>query len=339
MHIRTYNFSGKKVNYYLDGAFEELEKLVSKEKLVIVTDENILSVHPWLTDYDPIVIPAGEQHKQIGTVDMLINELIRKEADRSSFLVGVGGGVLTDITGFAAAVYMRGVRFGFVPTTILAQVDASIGGKNGVDTGLYKNLIGTIRQPDFILFDYMLLKTLPYEQWVNGFAEVIKHACIKDLDLFELLEAHTLNDFLEDHDLLASVIERNVMIKSTVVEMDEFEKGDRKLLNFGHTLGHAIENLYGLPHGHAISIGMAYACRLSEELIGFASSATQRILRLLQKYELPVRFDVDHEEVFSILKMDKKRVSNEMNFVLLAEIGQAVVKPIAMDRLQALISL
>lgn len=337
MNSLEYTFSGKKVRYYLDASFSGLEKVVSRDKTIIITDENVHRQHPGLSVYKTIIIPAGEQHKNQSTVDFIIGELIRLEADRKTFILGVGGGVVTDITGFTASIYMRGLQFGFVPTTILAQVDASIGGKNGIDAGLYKNLVGLIRQPDFILFDYSFLQTLPADQWVNGFAEVIKHGCIKDRGLFELLEQNKLTDFQGNHRLLAALIERNVAIKSKVVEADEFENGDRKLLNFGHTIGHAIENIYELPHGHAISIGMAAACFISEELNGFHVNDTKRILNLLQHYGLPISLSIDAKKVFEILKMDKKRVSDEMNFILLHAIGEAVIKPIPVAQLESFI--
>jgi 3-dehydroquinate synthase len=333
-----YIFSGKKVQYFFDVSFSYLEQLVSKDKLIIITDENVYRRHPALSNYKTIVIPAGEQHKNQATVDFLIQQLIDLEADRKSFIVGIGGGVVTDITGFTASVYMRGLQFGFVPTTILSQVDASIGGKNGIDTGVYKNLVGLIRQPDFIIFDFSMLKTLPDEQWVNGFAEVIKHGCIKDADLFELLEQHQVKDFQDNHDILNTLIQRNVVIKSTVVEQDEFENGDRKLLNFGHTLGHAIENIYELPHGHAISIGMAAACKLSGALNNFSEANIKRVVNLLQQYGLPVSLPVDTKKVFEVLKMDKKRVSTEINFILLNKIGNAVVRPIPLAGLEHLIN-
>jgi 3-dehydroquinate synthase len=213
------------------------------------------------------------------------------------------------------------------------MVDASIGGKNGVDVGVYKNLAGLIKQPDFLLFDYTLIQTLPNDQWVNGFAEIIKHACIKDALLFEMLEKFTLNDFRTDAALLAALIEKNVLIKTTVVVNDEFEQGERKLLNFGHTIGHAIENMHRLPHGHAISIGMVAACNLSEKLNEFHFEEAKRVLLLLIKYHLPVDIETEYEKVFEVLKMDKKRSKNEMNFILLSKIGRAVIKPIELNEL------
>jgi 3-dehydroquinate synthetase len=172
----------------------------------------------------------------------------------------------------------------------------------------------------------------------NGFAEVIKHGCIKDADLFELLEQHQVKDFQDNHDILNTLIQRNVVIKSTVVEQDEFENGDRKLLNFGHTLGHAIENIYELPHGHAISIGMAAACKLSGALNNFSEANIKRVVNLLQQYGLPVSLPVDTKKVFEVLKMDKKRVSTEINFILLNKIGNAVVRPIPLAGLEHLIN-
>ena len=151
------------------------------------------------------------------TADYIIEELIKMGAHKNTFLIGIGGGVVTDITGYVAAVYMRGVKFGLVPTSILAMVDAAIGGKNGVDVGVYKNMVGTIRQPEFIFYDYSFLQTLPVKEWVNGFAEIIKHACIKDALLFSFLEKYSLHEYQADKTLIADLIERNVDIKMQVV--------------------------------------------------------------------------------------------------------------------------
>lgn len=328
-------FSEKKVAYYFDAAFSFLFELTEQANTVLITDENVFALHQnKFSGWKTIVIKAGEEHKQQNTVDYIITELIKLEADRKTFIVGVGGGVVTDITGYAASVYMRGLKFGFIPTTILAMVDASIGGKNGIDAGVYKNLVGLIKQPDFLLFDYSMLQTLPNEQWINGFAEVIKHACIKDANLFTVLEKYSLQDFKQNQNLLAELIETNVNIKTAVVVMDEFEQGDRKLLNFGHTIGHAIENKHELLHGHAISIGMAAACNLSEQLTGLHFDEAKRIVMLLVKYHLPVVIETDYEKVFDVLKMDKKRSKNEMNFILLTTIGHAVIQTIPLDTLQ-----
>ena len=334
-----HSFSEKKVSYYFDAEFSLLEQIVSKEKTILITDENVFAVAKEnFIGWQTIVIKAGEEHKQQSTVDYIIQQLIEKEADRNTFIVGVGGGVVTDITGYAASVYMRGLKFGFMPTTILAMVDASIGGKNGVDVGAYKNLVGLIKQPEFLLFDYSLLETLPNEQWVNGFAEVIKHACIKDASLFELLELNELASFQSNTNLLSYLIERNVQIKTTVVLSDEFEKKERKLLNFGHTLGHAIENTYQLLHGHAVSIGMVAACNISEEINQFDSAEKLRVIKLIEKYHLPTSITFDKDKIWKLLTMDKKRESKAISFILLNKIGEGVIFSIPMVQLENLIS-
>ncbi len=332
----SFSFSSSTVNYYFDAQFEQLQKLVPPEQTIILTDDNIFARHKkkfkgWKT----IVIKAGELHKNQSTVDHIIEQLIETGADRKTTLIGVGGGVITDITGYVAGIFLRGITFGFVPTSILAMVDASVGGKNGVDVGLYKNMVGLIRQPSFILFDYSLLKTLPKEEWINGFAEIIKHAAIKDAAMFKILEAARLTTFQKDTQAIAKLVQRNVLIKTKVVINDEFESGERKLLNFGHTLGHAIENLYQIPHGHAISIGMGVACRISEKLTGFKEG--DRVNRLLKQYGLPPQFEFDKERAFDILLKDKKKAGQQMSFILLKKVGKAEIKLISLEDLHTLI--
>lgn len=331
-----YKFSAATTTYYFDADFSYLEKLVDKERAVIITDENIFRLHrKKFGGWNTIAIRAGEEFKIQATVDSIIEQLIAFGADRKTFLVGVGGGVVTDITGFVASIYMRGISFGFVPGSILAMVDASIGGKNGIDIGVYKNLTGTIRQPEFLLYDFGLLKSLPKEEWINGFAEIIKHACIKDAALFRELEKNKLSFYQKDKTALSRLIRRNVVIKSTVVQKDEFENGDRRLLNFGHTLGHAIENLYELSHGQAISIGMTGACMISEQFTEFTD--TGRVITTLKKYGLPTQAEFDAKQVLNVLRMDKKKVKNSMNYVLLNKIGQGVVRTIPIVELEKLI--
>jgi 3-dehydroquinate synthase len=337
MQRKTYTFSGKKTTYFFNAEFSLLEQLVDPAKTVIVTDENIFNAH-WrkFKDWKTIVLQPGEENKIQSTVDSIIQQLIGYGADRKSVLIGLGGGVVTDITGYAASIYMRGIRFGFVPVSLLAMVDASIGGKNGIDVGPYKNLAGTIRQPEFLLYDSSFLKSLPNTEWVNGFAEIIKHACIKDAKLFRELEANNLRHYKNDKEALSKLVQKNAVIKSNVVMEDEFEHGERKLLNFGHTWGHAIETNYALPHGHAVSIGMVMACRLSEQLNGF--KGTDRVVELLEKYGLPVEMEVDKKKVFEVLKMDKKKVNTSMNYILLNDIGNAVIKSIPIEKLEVLIN-
>lgn len=333
-----YQFSKREVKYYLDAEFSYLENLVDRNNTVLILDENVFGFHKEkLEGWKTIVIPPGEAYKQQSTVDSIILQLMKLGADRKTFLVGVGGGVITDMTGYVASVYMRGVKFGFVPTTLLSMVDASIGGKNGVDVGIYKNLVGTITQPQFILFDYSLLKTLPEAEWINGCAEMIKHGCIKDAGLFRLLEENNLSSIQSNAALFASVIERNVTIKSEVVKNDEFENGERRLLNFGHTLAHAIENNYQLSHGHAVSIGMVVAANISETINRFNTADKARLIKVLQQYQLPVQFSYNKEKAFETLVMDKKRTGNAMNYVLLKTIGEAEVKSIPLEQVKDLL--
>lgn len=336
MKAVTCNFGSAQTKLYFDASIAALDQLVPKDNTFIITDEDVFKAHRIkLKGWKVIVLPAGEQYKVQATVDEVIQQLIQAGADRNSFLIGMGGGVITDMTGYIAGIYMRGIAFGFIPTSILAMVDAAIGGKNGVDVGLYKNMVGLIRQPTFILYDYSLLKSLPTDEWVNGFAEIIKHACIKDAALFKLLEAHKLRQFQKDTHLLATLIKRNAMIKAKVVMADELEQGDRKLLNFGHTFGHAIENSYQLPHGHAVAIGMVMACTIAQPITGFRD--TEKVISLLEQYQLPTHAAYDRDTVLQLMKSDKKKTAASINYILLQKIGKAIIHPISLEAIAAII--
>ncbi|MDQ2862914.1 MAG: 3-dehydroquinate synthase [Bacteroidota bacterium] len=331
---QQYKFSEKKVDCFFGQDFSFIGEKLQKAKTVFITDENLYAAHAEkFSGWETIVIKAGEQFKNQNTVDSIIAQLINLHADRQTFIMGIGGGVVTDIAGFVASIYMRGVKFAFAPTSILAMVDASIGGKNGIDVGVYKNLVGVIRQPEFLLYDYSFLETLPDEEWVNGFAEIIKHACIKDREMFYFLQQHSLAKFQSSLKDAAAIVERNVNIKYNVVANDEQEIGERKLLNFGHTIGHAIENTSKLPHGHAISIGMYAACKISEAINNFDASETEKIKELLVQYELPVTFNSSKEQTWEILLHDKKKSGNNMSFIALDKIGAASVRSITLDQL------
>jgi 3-dehydroquinate synthase len=334
---KTYSFSSSSVDYSFNADFSYIKDLVSTVQAIIVTDENIFDKHKKkFKSFRTIVVPAGEQFKIQSTVDNIIQQLIDLEADRNTTLIGVGGGVITDITGYVAGIFMRGIKCGFVPTSILAMVDAAIGGKNGIDVGLYKNMVGLIRQPQFILYDFALLKSLPKEEWVNGFAEVIKHACIKDAVMFKQLEETKITTFQKDLTAVAKLIQRNALLKTKVVVADEFERGERKLLNFGHTIGHAVENLYQIPHGHAVSIGMGAACKISQQITGFKQS--DRVVQVLKQYGLPPQFEFDKEETFRILKSDKKKDNQSINYVLLDKIGKGTIASLPFTQIQELIN-
>jgi 3-dehydroquinate synthase len=333
----TIKFTHSSTEFYFGAGISLLKKVADPKSTVLITDEHIYAAHSKrFKGWDTIVLKAGEEFKIQPTVDAIVEQLIGMQADRSTTLVGIGGGVITDLTGYTASVYMRGIRFGFIPTSILALVDASIGGKNGIDVGDYKNMVGVIRQPAFILHDMSLLQSLPETEWQNGFAEITKHACIRDARMFADLESGSLRVYRQKQQSIGELVKRNALLKIKVVQKDEFEKADRRLLNFGHTLGHALETQYELSHGQAISIGMTYACHISERLTGFKQ--TQRVIDLLSAYGLPTYADFDKQKVFEVLKMDKKRARKEMNYVLLERIGKGIVKSISLHQLEKIIN-
>lgn len=331
-------FSSSTVQFYFNSKFADLSKIIDKKLAIYITDEQVYALHEQqFKGKQTIVIPAGEVYKQQATVDFIIESLLNFGANRQTILIGVGGGVVTDMVGYVAGIFMRGVQFGFVPTTILAMVDASVGGKNGIDVGVYKNMVGLIKQPSFLLYDVSFLKTLPQAHWENGFAEIIKHAAIKDAVMFKELKQQDLAYYQKQPKALASLIKSNVGIKIKVVQKDEFEKGDRKLLNFGHTLGHAIENNYQLLHGHAISIGMVYAAKISQVLTGFDKVGD--LIDVLQHYGLPTSLSFDIKKAMEVMAKDKKNASNGMQYVLLQKLGKASCEKLTLKDLEKLIKL
>ena len=330
MPRNKFSFSRSSVELITGENFSYLKKITDPSTSILITDENVFAAHgKKFKNWNTIVLKPGEKYKVQQTVDSIISQLIGFNCDRSFTLVGVGGGVITDLTGYVASVYMRGIRFGFVPTSLLCLVDASIGGKNGIDAGPYKNLVGTITQPAFILHDISLLATLPDEEFSNGFAEIIKHAVIKDAAMFRILEDHDTAYFRKRKNELGALVKKNALLKFKIARADEFEKGERKLLNFGHTLGHAIENQYRLSHGQAISVGMAFAARLSSEINNFSEEG--RIINLLEKYGLPFYFSYDRNKVMDVLKMDKKKEKENIHFILVEKIGKGIIRPVSID--------
>ena len=338
MSTQQINFSGQQVSYLINEQFDSLKELHPKNKTVILTDNTVFTLHKSKFEgYLAIKIDGSEKNKTQATIDNIIAQMLDFDIDKSWMLVGVGGGVVTDMAGYAASIYKRGIKLGLVPTTILGMTDAAIGGKNGVNVGIYKNMVGTIYRPSFILWDFSFLNTLPKAEWVNGFAEIIKHACIKDAAMFTELEKSNINFYISNKNEIVSLVEKNIEIKTSVVLNDEFETDERFILNFGHTFGHAIENTNNLPHGHAVSLGMIIAAKISEEINNFASAEKERITNLLAKYELTTSLNVDLKKTFSVLQKDKKATGDGVNFVLLNKIGEASVQNIPFLMLQDLV--
>jgi 3-dehydroquinate synthase len=317
----------------------DLRKYIPAEKAVIITDTHVR--HYYQKDfppYDVIEIGIGEKIKNLDTVQVIYGKLVGLEADRSSFMVGIGGGIVCDIAGFVASTYLRGVGFGFVASTLLSQVDASVGGKNGVNFRGYKNMVGVFNQPEFVICDMNLLKTLPEREILCGFAEIVKHAVIGDADLFSYLEEHYEKAMALDAEVIEKLVYDSLVIKSSTVNSDEKEKGERRKLNFGHTFGHAIEKTTGVPHGEAISGGMLVASALSEKRGHLPREDLERIQGLLDKLKLPTGLQIDRERVVDALRKDKKRKGDSINFVLLHGIGHAVVEEISIKELEGVVN-
>ena len=317
---------------------QNLTKHLPVKAPIIITDGNVKNL--WGRHFPPgpvITIATGETIKTIDTVRYIYEQLLAVEADRSSFIVGIGGGIVCDIAGFAASTYMRGVRFGFVSSTLLSQVDASVGGKNGVNLGGYKNIVGVFNQPEFVICDLNLLQTLPQSEILSGFAEIIKHGAIADRDLFAYLEENCDRALSLEQAVIEKLVYASVIIKSSIVNRDEKEKGERRKLNFGHTFGHAIEKITQIRHGEAVSVGMALASELSVKRGALPSENSTRIVRLLEEFGLPVRLQFDGQKVLEAIRMDKKREGNLIYFVLLSDIGRAYVEEIAIQELEELV--
>jgi len=330
-------FPSGTVNFYFDRSVNDLKNLYDFSNVIFITNDHIARLYPQYFDGTrTITLPAGEHTKDLETVGRLVKELILLKATRKTVLVGVGGGVITDITGFVASVYMRGIRFGFIPTTLLGMVDAAIGGKNGVNQDFHKNIIGTFSHPTFILIDPTFLSTLPGKEWSNGFAEIIKYAFLFDKELYATLSENYLPFYKEDLAAIKPLIEKCVALKVKIVAEDEKEKHTRKLLNFGHTAGHAIEKLYELPHGYAVGIGMIIACNISEKISGLDHNATVSLIKILEQYYLPTYQKFNVEKVMEILTMDKKRNKDNIDFILLGKegIGNAFIHPLNFDIIQ-----
>ena len=307
--------------------FDNILRYIDPRKTIILSDRNVHRLYG--AGYPPsplVLLEGGESNKTLETVRTVYGRLLELGADRSSFILGIGGGVICDLAGFAASTYMRGLRYGFVATSLLCQADAGVGGKNGVNYEGYKNIIGVFSQPEFVLCDPSLLKTLPPQEVSNGFAEIIKHGLIGSRRLFLALEEMSGPATALDPDFMADLVRDSLRVKAAVVRRDERESGLRKVLNFGHTLGHALEKTRGLSHGQAVSLGMVFALKLSlKKNVLKNGSLPDRLARLLELYRLPHDFEGDPTSVFEAMAKDKKRSGEFIDFVLLKDFGRPVL--------------
>lgn len=274
-------------------------------------------------------IPAGESSKNISTVMDLSGKLLAAGADRETMLIAFGGGVVGDLTGFVASVFMRAVPYIQIPTTLVGQVDSSIGGKTAVDLPQGKNLLGTFYQPRAVFVDLNYLNTLPDREFNNGLAEMIKYGVIEDDKLFRLLEDSMDAVKSKDPGLLLKMVEACCRIKKSIVEIDEHEQGLRRILNYGHTLGHALEAVsgYALSHGEGVALGMIAAAKLSVKMHYLSDKESQRIERVASRAGLPTKIDggIDPRAVISRLKVDKKKKDDVIQFVLVKKIGMPFI--------------
>lgn len=321
------------------GLFEriglEIKKIYNGNKIFILTDNNVNKFYGEfivnkLSDIGYSVsiyeLPAGEESKNFNTLPQVYNALLDFKLTRSDLIISLGGGVIGDLGGFVASTYLRGVQFVQIPTSLLAQVDSSVGGKVAVDLERGKNLVGSFYHPKAVFIDSNVLKTLDERFFIDGMAEVIKYGCIKDREFFKYLNELGGKDNLINS--IDYVIHRCCDIKRVVVENDEKDMGERMLLNFGHTLGHAIEQHYNYKkysHGEAVAIGMYQISKISESLGLTDKGTSASIKRILEIYNLPFQMDVDIDDVLDTINLDKKKLGNTLNVILLKEIGEAEI--------------
>jgi 3-dehydroquinate synthase len=319
----------------IGDTFQNLANLLPHEDVFVITDGNVYPLLGQLkSKYPTHTITPGESSKSLGVAQNIYEWLLEKGAHRRSFILGFGGGVVCDIAGFVASTYMRGIHFGFVATSLLAQVDASVGGKNGLNLDGYKNIIGTFKQPEFVICDVLMLKTLPNEELANGFAEIVKHTLIADAKMFGFIEENVEGLLNRNGQIIEKLVEHSVRVKARIVQADEFEKGERKKLNLGHTWGHAVEKLSGLPHGQSVSIGLEFAARLSLEKGLLDAHDYQRLINLLQELRLPTVTTLNPLQLFDALTRDKKKIADSVDFILMKGIGEVVIERLTLTTIK-----
>ena len=306
--------------------------MIPESGVAIVTDNNVQRLYgDKFPDVPVFSVKAGEASKKLEVVEFLAERLLDEGIDRTGFVLGIGGGVVCDIAGFLASIYMRGIRCAYVSTTLLSQVDASTGGKNGVDLGNSKNILGTFRQPEFVICDPEMLNTLPDDEYFSGLAELIKTAIIGNEKMFSVIENNQESIISRDPEILSLLISMAVNFKANVVTEDEKETGLRRILNFGHTYGHAVELYKSFRHGYAVASGMVMATNFSLSRGMMTRDESDRIINLLRSFKLLRRFSIPDNQVYQLIMHDKKKAGNDIQFVFLEGIGKAVVEKVPVN--------
>ena len=318
---------------------EWLPRLLPQKRVIVVSDTNIdRHYHSLIEPYDHVLIGLGETSKTLRTLDVIYRRFIELGVDRSCFVLAVGGGIVTDVAGFAASTFMRGVEFGFISTSLLGQVDASVGGKNGVNVDGYKNMVGTFTQPRFVVCDVNLLRTLSAREFRTGLAEIIKAGVIGDATLFEMLEQADFSTLQRDTERLSEIVYRAVKVKADIVERDERESGDRRLLNLGHTLAHAIEKSSSkFNHGEAVAVGLAMIADVAAKQGLLAAEDKERILNLLQRAGFALEPPVEVRTLLKAVKRDKKAEGDSIHVVFPLGVGNCCVEKMPLEEFKALV--
>lgn len=320
------------------GRIEDgLTRYVDNRRIVVITDANIDRLyHHIIERFEHIIIGHGEGSKNLVTVQKIYTRLMEIGADRSTLLLGIGGGIVTDVTGFVASTYMRGLDFGFVPTTLLAQVDASVGGKNGVNLLHYKNMVGTFAQPSFVITDVEFLRTLPPRELRAGMGEVVKMAIVGDKELFTFVEENISSECYTNTDIMQRIVLDSVRLKADIVDRDECDKGVRRVLNLGHTIAHAIEKCSRkLNHGEAVAVGLSKISHISHSLGMLNDSDLQRIDNLLIKIGFSLDIPASITDVMREVRHDKKKSDNLLRLVFPEQIGSCRIVQMPFDEVES----
>lgn len=320
---------GKKYNVLIEkGILKNIDLYINKDReIVIISDSNIPkqyinTIVPLLNNPLCLFVPQGETSKSMETAYSLLNSLVKNSITRGALIIALGGGVIGDLAGFVASIYLRGIDFIQIPTTLLSQIDSSIGGKVGVNANSMKNAIGSFKQPLLVLIDPDTLVTLDKRQVSSGIAEMIKYGLIASKSLYRDISNNDVFENIEDYIFQCVSIKRNLVVK------DELDVGLRQLLNYGHTIGHAIEQYsnYKLLHGEAIAIGMS--------LMAKGCSFEKDLINVLTKYNLPTTYEYDNEAIYNYIRTDKKANANTLNIIMVEEVGKAFIKPIIINEIK-----